>query len=79
MASLNHCRYATLTFLLCFSSLVWGQSPMLVYNCAKMPSICRNIHQRNPLQAVQGVTGAGNLGELDQGRTPGGLPYITLN
>lgn len=52
---------------------------MLVYNCAKMPSICRNVHQRNPLQAVQGVTGAGNLGELDQGRTPGGLPYITLN
>lgn len=66
--------------LLCFFSIpVYGQVPLLEYNCAKMPAICRNVNQRNPLQNVPGVAGAGNLGALDTGHTPGGLSYITLN
>lgn len=66
-------------FACCFLTTVHGQSPMLVYNCAKMPSICRNVHRRNPLQIVTGVANANTLGELDTGQTPGGLPYITLH
>lgn len=51
--------------------------PLLIYNCAKMPSICRNVNQVNPLQPVPGVPLAGNIGQLDPGRN-GGLDYITL-
>lgn len=50
-----------------------------MYNCAKMPSICRNVNSRNPLQIVPGIAGANNLGELDPGQTPGGLDYIVLH
>lgn len=53
--------------------------PLLVYNCAKMPAICRNVNQRNPLLAVPGFAGAGNVGVLNPGNTPGGLDYLVLN
>lgn len=39
--------------------------PLLIYNCAKMPAICRNVHLRNPLQAVANVPNA--LGLLNTG------------
>lgn len=52
--------------------------PLLIYNCAKMPAICRNVNQRNPLLAVVGNLQAGNLGRLNPGNTPGGLDYLTL-
>lgn len=65
---------------ICLVSSTLAQLPMLYYNCAKMPSICRNVHSRNPLQTVNGgPAGAGSLGKLDPGQTPGGLPYITLH
>jgi hypothetical protein len=68
--------------LLSINVLVLGQppstQPLLIYNCAKMPSICRNVNQRNALLPVTGLAAAGNLGSLDQGQTPGGLDYITL-
>lgn len=50
------------TFIIYFS--VAAQFPMLYYNCAKMPAICRNVRQRNPLQAVPGITPVGALGLL---------------
>lgn len=52
--------------------------PLLIYNCAKMPAICRNVNQRNPLLAVSGNLAAGNLGKLNPGNTPGGLNYLQL-
>lgn len=61
----------------CFLNPVYAQSPMLAYNCAKMPAICRNVNTRNPLKSVIGEPNA--LGDLDPGSTPGGLPYITLH
>ncbi|KAI1097106.1 hypothetical protein F4804DRAFT_328644 [Jackrogersella minutella] len=71
-----------LVFLFVFvSDLISGLPPptvpLLVYNCAKMPSICRNINQVSPLQDVKGTTAIGNLGLLDPGKN-GGLDYITL-
>ncbi|KAI9661784.1 MAG: hypothetical protein M1821_009023 [Bathelium mastoideum] len=44
-----------------------------------MPSICRNIHQRNPLNVVTGVPNAGNIGDLNTGQTPNNLPYLVFN
>ncbi|KAI6091579.1 hypothetical protein F4821DRAFT_226439 [Hypoxylon rubiginosum] len=72
----------SLVFLfLLVSNLISGQppstQPLLIYNCAKMPSICRNVNQVNPLQAVVGNAAAGNIGQLDPGQN-GGLDYITL-
>lgn len=56
--------------------------PLLVYNCAKLPSICRNVNQRNPLLPVvgnfPGLLAPGNLGPLNTGNTPGGLDYLQL-
>ncbi|CAJ2504361.1 Uu.00g117550.m01.CDS01 [Anthostomella pinea] len=67
--------------LLLFSDSALSQppstQPLLVYNCAKMPSICRNVDQRNTLQVVPGVPAAGRLGLLDPGKN-GGNDYITL-
>ncbi|KAI0865017.1 hypothetical protein F4860DRAFT_527723 [Xylaria cubensis] len=64
----------------CLLDTAWGQAlpPTLVYNCAKMPSICRNVHTRNPLLPVVGNPAVGNLGLLDPGQTPGGRTYIEL-
>lgn len=71
-----------LIFLCSIGSLVAGQppatQPLLIYNCAKMPSICRNVNQRNPLLGVVGNLQAGNLGRLNPGNTPGGLDYLQL-
>ncbi|KAK2074979.1 hypothetical protein P8C59_009144 [Phyllachora maydis] len=70
--------FGLLVLPLCLVDLVDGQAATLVYNCAKLPSICRNVNSVNPLQAVIGNTAAGNLGLLDPGQTPGGLDYLTL-
>lgn len=63
-------------------SFVEGQppatQPSLIYNCAKMPSIYRNVNQRNPLLGVIGNPQAGNLGLLNPGNTPGGLNSLQL-
>lgn len=87
----NHCSLWTpcilgLTLLCPMDLFVQGQppatQPLLVYNCAKMPSICRNVNQRNPLLPVvgkfPGLLAPGNLGPLNPGNTPGGLDYLQL-
>ncbi|KAI1749014.1 hypothetical protein F4782DRAFT_514853 [Xylaria castorea] len=51
--------------------------PLLIYNCAKMPSVCRNVNQVNPLSPIVGNPAAGNIGRLNQGQN-GGQDYITL-
>jgi hypothetical protein len=51
--------------------------PLLIYNCAKMPSICRNVNQRNALLPVVGFPAAGNIGEIDAGQN-GGQDWLTL-
>lgn len=70
-----------LLILLGAMTFVTGQPPpnrpLLIYNCAKMPSICRNVNGRNPLQTVPGNAAAGNIGLLNPGQN-GGLNYITL-
>jgi hypothetical protein len=47
--------------------------PTLVYNCAKMPAICTNVHWRNSLQA-EPAAGGQNLGQL-----AGGAAHIELH
>ncbi|KAI0552393.1 hypothetical protein F4679DRAFT_535452 [Xylaria curta] len=79
MAITIYSGFRFLLLLLCLQGVALGQDPpTLVYNCARLPSICRNVNSRNPLLAVPGVAAAGNIGKLDPGRTPGGLNYIEL-
>ncbi|KEY73171.1 hypothetical protein S7711_04137 [Stachybotrys chartarum IBT 7711] len=48
--------------------------PTLVYNCAKLPALCQNVHQRNPLQAVtQAPPRPNGLGALQ------GVTHILLH
>jgi len=47
--------------------------PTLVYNCAKLPAICRNVNRRNPLANTVTTNGRLGLGNLR------GTNYIELN
>lgn len=46
--------------------------PTLVYNCAKLPAICKNVNNRNPISGG----GASSPGTLT---LQGGVDYIELN
>lgn len=46
--------------------------PTLVYNCAKLPAICSNVNQRNPLE-VQSPGRPGQYGKLRS------VSYIEMN
>jgi hypothetical protein len=70
--------YVILPQLCLLADIVHGQAATLVYNCAKLPSICRNVNSVNPLLPVVGNAAAGNLGLLDPGQTPGGNNFLTL-